>query len=152
MDRDRTSGGAPSERLPGPVDLPRLGPYPWTHVRVLHGGRRGIRRLRDGTLSLLLDYGLSGYSNYWRGAELHYLGQGLIGDQVVTPATALLLEGLERGEAARVWERLRVGVWYDLGWFDVVDVQRRDLEGRLVFDFTLRRADVGNFDVRDDVP
>ncbi|PYE52838.1 hypothetical protein [Deinococcus yavapaiensis] len=137
---------------PGPDDLERLGPYPWVHVRALHGGRRGIRRLPDGTLSLLLDYDLSGYSNYWRGDNLHYLGQGLTGDQVVTPATALLLEGLERGVPARVWERLKVGVWYDLGLFEVLGVERRDLDGRLVFDFTLRRAARRNSDTSEDVP
>lgn len=123
--------------MPGPAGLLRFGPYPWDHVRALHGGRRGIRRLGDGSLSLLLDYGLSGYANFWDGGVLHYLGQGKLGDQVVTPATALLLEGVERRERVRVWERVRPGVWYDLGHFLVVGAERRELAQRLVFDFRL---------------
>lgn len=110
-----------------------------------HGGRRGIRRLRDGRLSLLLDYGLSGYHNYWTGDTLHYLGAGLTGDQPMTPATALALAALEDDTPARVWERVRVGVWFDLGWFRVQGVTRRELGGRMVFDFELRRRpDLGH--------
>ncbi|WP_157463563.1 hypothetical protein [Deinococcus pimensis] len=104
-----------------------------------HGGRRGIRRLPDGRLSLLLDYGLSGYLNFWDGEVLHYLGDGVTGDQVLTPATALGLDALHGGTPARVWERLRPNVWYDLGWFRFAGVTRREVGGRQVFDFSLRQ-------------
>ncbi|MBB6097151.1 hypothetical protein HNR42_000565 [Deinobacterium chartae] len=125
--------------LPGPPDLERRGPYPWQDVASRHGGRRGIRRLPDGHLSLLLDYGLSGYLNRWEGQTLHYLGDGTVGDQVMTPATRLEFEALEAGTPARVWERVRPGEWYDLGFFRFVSVERRKLGGRTVFDFSLRR-------------
>ena len=127
-------------RLPGPADLARLGPYPWADVRGAHGGRRGIRKLPDGGLSLLLDYGLSGYLNCWEGEVLHYLGQGKTGDQIVTPATALMFDALEHALPARVWERVRPGEWYDLGTFEVIGVERREVGGRMVFDFRLKRA------------
>ena len=125
--------------LPGPSDLVRQGPYPWHHVNALHGGRRGIRLRPDGSLSLLLDYGLSGYLNFWEGDVLHYLGDGTTGDQQVTPATALEFEALELQRPARVWERIRPGEWYDLGWFRFASVTRREHGGRQVFDFELVR-------------
>ena len=132
-----------SVELPGPPWLTRRGPYPWTFVSALHGGRRGIRRLPGGRLSLLLDYGPSGYLNFWAGDVLHYLGDGAVGDQVLTPTTALAFDALEQGAPARVWERIRPGVWYDLDWFRFVGVARREVGARMVFDFSLLSWDGG---------
>ena len=123
--------------LPGPITLERKGPFTWLEVNGWHGGRRGVRRKPDGTLSLLLDYGLSGYLDYWEGETLRYLGDGVSGDQQMTPTTLLMLEALEAGTACRVWERLRPNVWYDLSWMKFVDVRRKESDGRQVFEFDL---------------
>ncbi len=86
---------------------------------------------------MLLDYGLSGYLDFWDGDVLHYLGDGVTGDQVLTPACALLFGALEDGASAQVWERLAPNVWYDLGLLRLVGMARRELGGRQVFDFSL---------------
>ena len=126
-----------SPPLPGPITLERRGPYTWPEVSGWHGGRRGVRRKLDGTLSLLLDYGLSGYLDYWEGEVLRYLGDGVSGDQQMTPTTLLMLEALEAGTPCRVWERLRPNVWYDLNLMKFADVRRKESAGRQVFEFDL---------------
>ncbi|MBC7647304.1 MAG: hypothetical protein H7095_09330 [Pseudopedobacter sp.] len=123
--------------FPGPLTLEREGPYTWLEVNIWHGGRRGVRKRPDGTLSLLLDYGLSGYLDYWEGDVLRYLGDGATGDQQLTPTTLLMLEALKAGTACRVWERIRPNVWYDLGRMNFVAVRQRELGGRRVFEFDL---------------
>ncbi len=129
--------------FPGPANLERAGPYTWPEVNGWHGGRRGVRKRPDGTLSLLLDYGLSGYLDYWEGETLRYLGDGVIGDQQLTPTTMLMLEALEGATRCRVWERIRPNVWYDLGWMRFVDVRRGESNGRQVFEFDLLRVESG---------
>ncbi len=68
---------------------------------------------------MLLDYGLSGYHNGWYGDLLCYLGQGRCGPQLSRPGSQILLRAVAAAEVARVWERLRPGCWFDLGFFSV---------------------------------
>ncbi len=107
----------------------------------MHGGRHGIRRLHNGELSLLLDYGLSSYQNFWEDhlgtPLLHYLGEGQNGNQELQGGNLILLEALQNKIPARVWERVKPNVWFDLGHFKIKAVTQEVREERTIFVFQL---------------
>ena len=110
----------------------------WREVLSLHGSRRGIR-VTVAHASLLLDFGLSRYTNRRDGQRIHYEGEGKRGDQTPTGGNAGLLECLATRRAIQVYERTRPGQWYDRGEYVVTAAIYRDAptEGRMIFEFTL---------------
>lgn len=113
----------------------------WDQVLSLHGSRRGIR-VTPAHASLLLDFGLSSYVNRRQDGRITYEGEGKRGDQTPTGGNAGLLECLESGRTLRLFERLRLGVWFDRGPHRLSGVQYvwREDERRRVFEFVLASA------------
>ena len=110
----------------------------WHEVLAVHGSRRGIR-VTPTQASVLLDFGLSPYTNRREGPHLFYEGEGKRGDQQATCGNADLLECLASARPVRVFERSRPGVWHDRGWHRVsgVEYKRVPEQGRSVFEFCL---------------
>jgi hypothetical protein len=105
-------------------------------VQRLHGSRRGIRITPD-QASLLLDFGLSPYTNRREHSRIHYEGEGKRGDQTPTGGNAGLLECLETGRAVTIYERVKPGEWYDRGPHHVTAATYLHRHGRGVFEFVL---------------
>ena len=110
----------------------------WHEVLALHGSRRGIR-ITSTQATLLLDFGLSRYTNRRDGTRIHYEGEGKRGDQTSTRGNAGLLECLETKRSIRVFERTRPGEWFDRGEYRVTNAVYRNApeENRMIFEFTL---------------
>ena len=68
---------------------------------------------------------------------LHYLGEGQNGNQELQGGNLLLLEAIQNNIPARVWERVKPNVWFDLGYFKITAVHQEKIGTHTVFVFQL---------------
>lgn len=105
--------------------------FTWNEVSEIHRVRNGIYQKNEKLVSLLTDFGkinpcypdFSGKENN----EIFYTGAGRRGDQKLDAANRALFNAVESGESVPLFNKLFVGRWEFLGFWQVS-------EGRYIFD------------------
>jgi hypothetical protein len=118
----------------------------WGEVSEVHKVRNGIYQRNEQLISLLTDFGKINpcYPDFHGDTTdtIFYTGAGRHGDQKLGPPNRALLRAIETGVEVPLFNKLSVGRWEFLGFWQVVDSSYIFDEGqeRMVWKFTLRRV------------
>ena len=118
----------------------------WDRVSEIHKIRNGIYQRNGRLVSLLTDFGRINpcYPDFHGGSHdvIFYTGSGRRGDQKLDLANRALLDAIESRHAVPLFNKLAVGRWEFVGYFQVVDSEYVYDEGRerMVWRFKLQRA------------
>lgn len=103
----------------------------WGEVGEIHRVRNGIYQKNEKLISLLTDFGKINpcYPDFAgeNKNEIFYTGAGRRGDQKLDASNRALLNAVESGHRVPLFNKLSVGRWQFLGFWQV-------LEGRYIFD------------------
>ena len=103
----------------------------WNEVSEIHRVRNGVYQRKEKLISLLTDFGKINpcYPDFAgeNENEIFYTGAGRRGDQKLDPPNRALLNAAESGASVPLFNKLSVGRWEFLGFWQV-------LEGRYIFD------------------
>lgn len=121
----------------------------WSEVSEIHKVRNGIYQRNERLISLLTDFGRINpcYPDFHGDTTdtIFYTGAGRTGDQKLGPPNRALVKAVEIGTEVPLFNKLSVGRWEFMGFWQVVDSHYIFDEGqqRMVWKFTLRRAGSG---------
>jgi hypothetical protein len=118
----------------------------WAEVNRTHRIQNGVYQRKGHLISLLTDFGrinpcYPDRSNE-RGDRISYTGEGRRGDQHLSPGNRALLAAIETGHAVPLFNKLAVGRWQHMGYWQVTSAERRfdEQERRMLWLFTLHRV------------
>ena len=120
--------------------------YTWLEVSRIHRIRNGVYQRNGRIISLLTDFGRINpcYPDLHPNGDtdtLTYTGSGRHGDQKLDPANRALLDSVGTGLAAPLFNKLSVGRWEFLGFWQVEAAKYvfDDGQNRMLWRFTLKR-------------
>ena len=119
--------------------------FSWSEVSEIHRTRRGIYQRNERLISLLTDFGKINpcYPDYLGDNEdiIFYTGSGRRGDQQLDPANRALFNAVKSGHYVPLFNKLIVGRWAFLGFWQVVDGKYlfEEATERMIWKFTLNR-------------
>ena len=120
--------------------------YAWSEVSEIHKTRNGIYQRNEKLISLLTDFGKINpcYPDFHGDTTdtIFYTGAGRRGDQKLGAPNRALLKAVETGIEVPLFNKLSVGRWEFLGFWQVTDSSYIFDEGqeRMVWKFTLKRV------------
>lgn len=118
----------------------------WAEVNRTHRIQNGVYQRGGRLVSLLTDFGRINpcYPDEQNesGDTISYTGAGRRGDQQLTPANRALLSAIDTKHAVPLFNKLAAGRWQHMGYWRVVEAQRRfdEKEQRMLWLFTLKKA------------
>ena len=119
--------------------------YTWSEVSEVHRIRNGIYQRNGRLISLLTDFGRINpcYPDV-HGATpgtIDYTGSGRHGDQKLDAANRALFDAIESAHTVPLFNKLSVGKWEFLGYWQVVDGRYvfDEKQNRMLWKFTLKR-------------
>lgn len=119
--------------------------FSWTEVSEIHKIRNGIYQRNGVLISLLTDFGRINpcYPDFYgTGADtIFYTGSGRRGDQKLDVRNRALLDAIETKITVPLFNKLSVGRWEFLGFWQVIDGKYifDEKQNRMVWKFTLQR-------------
>lgn len=120
--------------------------FSWDMVSRIHRSRRGIYQRNGRLISLLTDFGRLNpcYPDFHGESSeiIHYTGAGRRGDQKLDALNRSLLNAAETGHLVPLFNKLKVGHWEFLGFWQVCDGKYvyDGARQRMVWKFTLKRV------------
>ena len=120
--------------------------FSWSDVSVLHRIRNGIYQRHGRLISLLTDFGRINpcYPDIHGDNKetIHYTGSGRHGDQKLDAANRALLHAVDTGISVPLFNKLSIGRWEFLGYWQVTGGQYvfDEKQNRMLWKFTLVRA------------
>ena len=120
--------------------------FSWNDVSEIHKTRHGIYQRNERIISLLTDFGRINpcYPDFHgKIAEtIFYTGAGRRGDQKLNVYNRALLNAVERGDKAPLFNKLAVGCWEFLGFWQVIEGKYifDETNDRMIWQFTLKRS------------
>ncbi len=110
--------------------------FSWNEVSEIHRVRNGIYQRKERIISLLTDFGKINpcYPDYSGENEntIFYTGAGRRGDQKLDVYNRALFNAIESGHSVPLFNKLAVGRWEFLGFWQVT-------EGKYIFDEVQKR-------------
>ncbi len=122
------------------------GIFSWQEVSEIHKVRNGIYQRNGRLISLLTDFGKINpcYPDYSGETEdvIFYTGAGRRGDQKLDSSNRALLNAVKSGHSVPLFNKLAVGRWAFLGFWQVVDGKYifDEKAERMIWKFTLNRV------------
>ena len=120
--------------------------FTWTEVSEVHRIRNGIYQRNGRLISLLTDFGRINpcYPDvHGDTAEtISYTGSGRRGDQRLDAPNRALLDAVESAHSVPLFNKLSVGKWEFLGYWQVLDglYAFDEKQNRMLWKFTLKRV------------
>lgn len=120
--------------------------FSWNDISEIHKTRHGIYQRNERLISLLTDFGRINpcYPDvHGKTAEtIFYTGAGRRGDQKLDVYNRALLNAVERGDKAPLFNKLAVGCWEFLGFWQVIEGKYifDETNERMIWQFTLKRS------------
>lgn len=118
----------------------------WAEVSRTHRIQNGVYQRKGRLVSLLTDFGRINpcYPDQQneRGDTISYTGEGRRGDQHLSPGNRALLAAIDSGHAVPLFNKLSVGRWQHMGYWQVTAAEHRfdEKERRMLWLFTLKRT------------
>lgn len=120
--------------------------FTWNEVSEIHRSRNGIYQSHGRLVSLLTDFGRINpcYPDFHGDTNdiIHYTGSGRRGNQKLDAANRALLDAIDSGTAAPLFNKLGVNRWEYLGRWQVLcgSYILDENQSRMVWKFTLKRS------------
>lgn len=118
----------------------------WGEVSEIHKTRNGIYQRNEQLISLLTDFGKINpcYPDFHGDTTdtVFYTGAGRRGDQKLGPPNRALLKAVETAVEVPLFNKLSVGRWEFLGFWQAIDSNYifDEAQERMVWKFTLKRV------------
>ncbi len=120
--------------FPKPDDTGKI--FSWAQVSEIHRSRNGIYQKNEQLISLLTDFGKINpcYPDFHGDTQntIFYTGAGRRGDQKLDVRNRALLNAIETKQIVPLFNKLKVGIWQFLGFWQVT-------EGKYIFDEQQKR-------------
>jgi len=117
----------------------------WAEVATVHKIRNGIYQRNGRLISLLTDFGRMNpcYPDFHGNTTdtIFYTGSGRRGDQKLDAPNRALLDAVHTGSAVPLFNKLSVGKWEFMGFWQVIDGRYifDEKQNRMLWKFTLNR-------------
>lgn len=119
--------------------------FTWNEVSEIHRTRHGIYQKNGQVISLLTDFGKINPcypdSHGDTTDTIFYTGAGRRGDQKLDSFNRAMFNAIETKHAVPLFNKLRVGQWEFLGFWQITEGKYifDEARGRMIWEFTLKR-------------
>jgi hypothetical protein len=119
--------------------------FTWNEISEIHRTRHGIYQKNGQVVSLLTDFGKLNpcYPDFHGDTSdtIFYTGAGRRGDQVLDSFNRAMFDAIETKHAVPLFNKLRVGQWQFLGFWQITEGKYifDEARERMIWQFTLKK-------------